>query len=168
MTFNPEQHHRRSIRLRDYDYTSPGAYFVTVCTKARECLFGEVNDDEMCLNDAGHLVESVWKGLPQHYGCIALDEFILMPNHAHGIGSIQEKPAPTQRLRNPNHALSEIVRAFKTFSARRTNEFRSIPGSSVWQRNYYEHIVRDDDALNQIRHNPSQWMFDQENPMNVR
>lgn len=83
--FNPDIHHRRSIRLRHYDYASEGAYFVTICAQNRECLYGEVFNGEMVLNDAGRVVESVWCALPDRFPSIELDAFVVMPNHFHGI-----------------------------------------------------------------------------------
>ena len=164
---------RRSIRLKGYDYTEAGAYFVTICTQDRTCLFGDVVDEEIRLNEAGQVVQAVWDELPNHYPNVELDEFVVMPNHVHGIIVIVGadvgagfKPAPTIPVKR--HGLAEIVRALKTFSARRINELRGTPGRSVWQRNYYEHIIRDEESLNRIReyiaNNPAQWALDRENP----
>ena len=83
--FNPDIHHRRSIRLRSYDYSQAGAYFITLCAQKRECLFGAVVDDVMRLNDVGRIVQNVWDALPDHYSCVELDSFVVMPNHIHGI-----------------------------------------------------------------------------------
>ena len=181
--YDAEKHHRRSIRLKEYDYSQAGAYFVTVCTHNRECILGEVANGEVLLSEFGKIVESVWFDLPKHYPNVELDAFVIMPNHVHGIiivgdvavgaGLIDHagadhvgagfKPAPTRQ-----YALSEVVRGFKTFSARRINEIRATSGTPVWQRNYYEHIVRDEDRLNRIReyiiNNPMRWQFDRENP----
>jgi putative transposase len=85
VTFNPDKHHRRSIRLKSYDYSRAGAYFVTICTHGRECLFGEVMDGAMRLNDAGQSVQAEWVRLPERFQTIELDEFVIMPNHLHGI-----------------------------------------------------------------------------------
>jgi len=85
MRFDPDKHHRRSIRLRGYDYTRAGAYFVTICTQNRECLFGNIVEGEIWLNDAGHMVQSVWNELSQHYPGVDVDAFVVMPNHIHGI-----------------------------------------------------------------------------------
>lgn len=85
MSYNPDIHHRRSIRLKAYDYSQAGAYFVTICAWQRECLFGTIVDNEMRLNECGRVVESVWAGLPGHDTGIALDEYTIMPNHFHGI-----------------------------------------------------------------------------------
>ena len=83
--FNPEIHHRRSIRLKEYDYSRTSAYFVTICTQRRICLFGGINDGKMVLNDTGHTVQSIWNELPIHYAGVKIDQFVVMPNHIHGI-----------------------------------------------------------------------------------
>ena len=184
--YDPERHHRRSIRLKGYDYTRPGAYFVTICTHDRKCLFGHVVDGQMRLNAFGKIVEWTWHDLPNHVDHIVLDAFVVMPNHVHGIiiivddgnvtmgrgivgaGSVGagSEPAPTQKTKS--HGLPEIIRQFKTFSARRINECRGIRGTPVWQRNYYEHIIRNERALHAIRRyiveNPLRWNRDRNNP----
>jgi putative transposase len=173
MKYNPYKQHRRSIRLRDYDYAQAGLYFVTICTRGREYLFGNVVDGEIRLNDMGRIVRETWDALPTHYLGLQIDQSVIMPNHIHGILLLTEcavgagfKSAPTGKCRY--HNLSEIVRGFKTFSSRRINELREMPGVSVWQRNYYEHIIRDDNSLYAIRqyiaNNPMRWPFDRENP----
>jgi REP element-mobilizing transposase RayT len=209
------QPRRQSLRLAEFDYAEPGAYFVTICTRDRACLFGEVVDGEMILSPAGRVVEAAWFDLPNHYPTIGLDAFVVMPNHVHGIivisggpadsdstagsGEVASyaTPAPTdadlgyraarmvgagfetsaalpraqsQPALRPNALrppLSEVVRGFKTFSARRINAMRGTSGS-VWQRNYYEHIIRSDRSLQRIRTyidgNPGTWEADHENP----
>lgn len=166
--FNPEKHHRRSIRLKDYDYACPGAYFVTICTFQRESILGEVIDDRVQLSEMGSIVQWGWKSLPEHYN-VQLDGWIVMPNHVHGIIILPDlktekvraglRPAPTKI-----HGLPEIVRSLKSFSSRKINELRDSPGVPVWQRNYYEHVIRNERSLNEIRwyikHNPSRWMED--------
>ncbi|MCE2502156.1 MAG: transposase [Dehalococcoidia bacterium] len=168
MRYNPDAHRRRSIRLRNFDYTTVGAYFVTVCTHNRVPLFGEIQGDEMWLNDAGQIVQDIWNGSPDQYSHVQLDAWVVMPNHVHGIITLVDpndvgagfKPAPTppNEKRRP---LSEIVRAFKTFSARRINEYRGTSGTTVWQRHYYEHVIRSETSLHDIRHyivhNPAKW-----------
>ncbi len=175
MAYDPKKHHRRSIRLNGYDYAQPGAYFVTTVTHQRECLFGDVVDGEMMLNVCGEIAKLVWDELPNHYPYVILDEFCVMPNHVHMIivlsetsssrGGFQTHPYPKR------HALPEIVRGFKTFSARRINESQNSRGVPVWQRNYYERIVRDDREMNAIRqyiqNNPLNWEQDKENPHSV-
>ena len=186
--------HRRSIRLRGYDYVQTGAYFVTVVTKDRTCLFGEVVNGEPRLNNAGRIIQATWNELPNHYPGVECHAFVIMPNHVHGIIVLVEddagvgsndvgaglkpaqpglratttpraglKPAPTR------HGLPEIIRGFKTFSARRMNDMRRTPGAPIWQRNYYEHVVRGDNELTRIwkyiANNPLQWEMDRENPL---
>jgi putative transposase len=170
------QHHRRSIRLSGFDYSQDGAYFVTVCTQNRDGVFGEIEDGTMVLHSYGQIVFTVWHDLPDHYCHVTADQFVVMPNHIHGIMILSRdhvagigvggglKPAPTAKM----HALPEIIRGFKTFSSRRINELRGTPGTKLWQRNYYEHIIRNDDELNRIRQyiidNPINWATDRNNP----
>ena len=130
----------------------------------------------MVLNGFGNVVRACWDDLPNHYHNVELDTFVIMPNHLHGIiGLIQTvrpesvgagfKPAPTKQ-----HGLPEIVRALKTFSARRINAIPRAPGHSMWQRNCYERVIRDEDELNRIReyivYNPAKWADDKDNPEN--
>jgi len=262
--FDPQRHHRRSIRLKGYDYTQAGVYFVTICTQARECLFGDVVNDQMRLNDAGQMVESAWLDLPQRFPNVELDEFVIMPNHMHGIiliavgaglvpapngattatidrattrvaptttpdvgaglvpaldeattGRATTRVAPTTTpdagaglvpaldeattdrattrvapTSPPNVGaglvpalgattrvaptrLGDIVGAYKSIT---THEYivgvreRGWPPfeGKVWQRNYYEHIVRNERELDAIRpyirNNPLQWALDRDNP----
>ncbi len=171
---------------------------MTVCAKDHACLFGNVEQGEMILNEYGHVVTKCWYDLTNHYAGITLDAFIVMPNHIHCIIVINNdvgaglninvgagfnnkvgvgfninvgaglKPAPT----NKRHGLSEIVRAFKTFSSRYINQIRNTPGIPVWQRNYYEHVIRTEKEFNQITeyivNNPIQWELDTENPQNTK
>jgi len=161
---------RTSNRLKNYDYSSQGYYFVTMCTHNQVCLFGEIKNNVMVLNEYGKIVQAAWEDLSNHYTDVQLDEFIVMPNHVHGIIWLIDlktnvdvgaglKPAPTWRF-----GLSEIVRGFKTFSSRRINVSRKTPGIIVWQRSFYDHIIRDEIKLNKIReyimNNPAQWAMD--------
>ncbi len=164
---------RKSIRLKDYDYSQAGAYFVTSCVKERECLFGQIVDENMILNEYGKIVLSCWNDLPNHYSHVRLDAFQIMPNHVHGIVFIVGaglKPAPTSGPTTKRHGLPEIVRAFKTFSARGINESRRTPGEPIWQRNYFDRIIRDENELNRILeyiiYNPLKWEEDKDNPQN--
>lgn len=171
------QLHRKSLRLPNYDYTQPGSYFVTMVTKHRLCLFGDVLNGEMRPNSYGQIVMQCWNDLGNHYPHVSQDEFVVMPNHIHGILILNDvgaglKPTPTRpNILQKRHGLPEIVRGFKTFSARRINHLRNIPGVPVWQRNYYEHVIRNERELDGIReyivNNPTQWELDSENPANV-
>jgi len=179
------KNHRRSIRLKGYDYTQAGAYFVTICTKDRACLFGDVADGVMRLNQMGHIVRQCWLAIPNHVPHVLLDEFVVMPNHVHGIivimpthdvgathaSPLQNDDTPT-RPRGPQpRSVASIVGSFKSAAAKRINEHRGTPGAPIWQRNYYEHIIRDDESLNLIRNyiadNPLRWQIDAENPNTI-
>jgi putative transposase len=148
MLYDPEIHHRRSIRLKGYDYSQPGEYFITFNTQNNLPLLGKIQDGEVVLTRAGQIVRQVWLDLPRHHLHVRLDEFILMPQHVHGIILLVEGVSLDPK---PRSNLSEIVRALKSFSARRINAIQRTPGQPVWQRNYYEHIIRDDHEMAQIR-----------------
>jgi REP element-mobilizing transposase RayT len=154
---NPRR--RRSLRLRGYDYSQAGAYFITVCTHLRVALFGEVVENDVRLNQAGMMVKDSWGNLIAYYGDIDLDAFVVMPNHVHGIIVLADGGG-TRR------GIPEIVRGFKTFSARGVNELRQTRGA-LWQRGYYEHVIRNETALNRIRgyiaNNPARWADDPDN-----
>jgi putative transposase len=171
---------RRSLRLKGYNYAQPGAYFVTICVRDRECLLGKVVDDKMVLNDAGRIVAESLAWLADRYPCVALDESIVMPNHLHGIILIEDdircrggsRTAPTRSaLPIARKPLGRLVGAFKTVSTRRINALRERPGSRFWQRNYYEHVIDGDDEMNRIRdyiaNNPYSWETDQDNPLYI-
>ncbi len=195
--YNPEIHHRRSIRIPEYDYAQRGAYFVTICTHGRECIFSDPGMAE--------IVAGAWRAVVAIRG--AIDEFVVMPNHVHGIvwivGTQQHHrglrggppvlpktgatPIPVDGvaaslrrgrrfafIQRPveSGSLSAIVRTFKSATAKRINNLRGTPGAPLWQRNYYEHIVRDEDDLHRIRQyirdNPLKWDEDPDNPGRVR
>jgi len=190
--YDSQKHQRRSIRLPGYDYSWTGAYFVTICTHERECLLGQVEDGTMVLSGYGRIVEQCWRALPHHSPGVELDVFVVMPNHVHGIITItgmgealakQYQTKSPKRLANASplqppqssrphgtkpYSLGAMVQNFKSVSARRINQVRLTPGAPVWQRNYYEHIVRNEDDLNSIRQyvlgNPTLWEKDENNP----
>jgi len=183
-----DHHHRRSIRLPDYDYSQSGAYFVTVCTQQRETLFGAVGGDVMRLNEYGEIVAAVWHDLPQHYAHIALDAFVVMPNHVHGIVIFEDPSERRGEVASPRNAdianlgaataplrattLGQVVAYFKYQSTKRINELRNTAGIPVWQRNYYERVIRNDREFNAVRdyiqRNPLNWARDHENPQSRR
>jgi REP element-mobilizing transposase RayT len=175
MSFNPDVHHRRSIRLGGYDYSRAGAYFVTICTRNRDCLLGELAGGEMRLNEAGRIVQEEWMKSARLRPRVILDEFVVMPNHLHGIialgdgrGTLQRAPT-TERFGKPtSDSIPTIVRLFKSATTKRINEIRGTPNLPVWQRNYYEHVIRNDEELTRIRKyiqdNPLKWEMDRENP----
>lgn len=174
--YDPEIHHRRSIRLRGYDYSSSGAYFLTVSIKNKECLFGEIVDGTMRLSQAGELIHQVWDTLPNRHADIDLDAFVIMPNHVHGIIVLTDTSIVGARLALPEGegaasgapTLGDVIRTFKSISAIRVNRLLTRTGQPLWQRSYYEHIIRNEISLNRVREyiamNPQNWMTDQENP----
>jgi len=228
MKFDPRIHHRRSIRLKEYDYRQAGGYFVTMVTQWRDVLFGEVVNGEMILNDPGEMIVRWWLELPNKFPNVTVDIFVVMPNHFHGIifitddadnsadadatatdvgddlhvvpglgdngggengeyggehgGSSQRtdssQPIGSSRRtdspqRRPNAPLSQMIQWFKTMT---TNEYiRGVKqlgwkpfNGKVWQRDYYEHIIRNQSAADRIAHyietNPARWNGDKENP----
>lgn len=176
MRFDPGGHHRRLLRLRGYDYSQPGAYFVTVCTKDGEGLFGEISDGSMRLNVSGEMVQECWVDLPRRYPYVELDAFVVMPNHIHGIivisvGAIHELPVEEYRTERRKMSLPKIIGYAKMNTAKRINQLRHTYGAPVWQRSYYEHVIRDEASLNRIRQyiaeNPLRWADDEENPVNM-
>jgi putative transposase len=159
---------RKSTRLSGYDYSQPGAYFITLVTYQREFLFGNVVEGQMQLNRYGNLIEAAWMDLPSHYPHINLGMFVVMPNHVHGIVIINEVDLLTRRGSKAGislHGLPEIVRALKSYSARRINELRRMHGNPVWQRSYYDRIIRNEgelhDMMQYILSNPMNWQADQ-------
>ncbi len=212
MPYNPDRHHRRSIRLKGYDYSRAGAYFVTICTHNRECLFGEIvpvgaagrsprkstdwsprqspaRPDEnvippkMILNEYGAIVWDEWIKTAEIRDEIELDEFVVMPNHFHGIvfiigggdrrGDRPVAPTSVHTLVTPIQgpkpkSIGSLIAGFKSAATKRVNEMRNTPGAKLWQRNYYERIIRNEDELHRIReyirNNPMKWAVDRENP----
>ena len=175
MKFDPKIHHRRSIRLQGYEYSQAGAYFVTIVAWQREMLFGEIVNEEMALNDFGRIASEKWQWLETQYEYVELGAWVIMPNHLHGILVIHDdgrggsRPAPTPIKRKP---LGGLIGAFKTISTKQINILRDTEGQVVWQRNYYEHIIRNEPEMDRITRyiesNPSAWMDDDENPNRVR
>ena len=197
MPYDATKHHRRSIRLPGYDYRSPGAYFVTMCVQGGECLLGEVVDGEMQLGGWGQVASHYWKRIPDHSEHMELDVWVVMPNHMHGIivinGRGEASPASTPSIDNlrPGAArlqdqeaardaspllqpalqpgsLGAVVGNYKSVTTRRINRSRGMPGTPFWQRNYWEHIIRNEQSLNRIReyieNNPARWAEDQLHP----
>ena len=165
--------HRRSIRLPHYDYSQSGVYFITVCVQHQRCLFGDVIDGSIVLRDLGKIVAAEWRRTAEIRSNVGVDEFVVMPNHLHGLLVIEAfrrgvSHTPSDRFHSPAQSLGAIVRGFKASTTRLINEFQGTPGLMLWQRNYYEHVVRNDDELRCIReyiaNNPAQWVVDRENP----
>jgi putative transposase len=195
MKYNSEIHHRQSIRLKGYDYSRMGAYFVTIRTHGRECLFGEVADGGMRLNHIGEVVQAIWTGLPKRFSNVMMDEYMVMPNHFHGIivtvgaplaasgfesksenqGGAEQGAASgaghfaEQGAASSAPTIGKIIRAFKSISAVNVNRLLDRQGVPVWQRNYYDRIIRDEGELNAVRKyildNPIKWGEDEDNPV---
>jgi putative transposase len=220
---DPDQHRRRSIRLREYDYSQTGLYFLTICAWQREPVLGEVIDGTMWLNEAGVVVREAWAALPDRFPTVALDAFVVMPNHVHGIvalgaipvaerdagsvgallaapgvanhrdgggnacSGIRDLAKPNERVASEDvtsgaptagamgdgggvrtPTLAAVMRAFKSLSGVAGNRAVGRVGAPFWQRNYYEHVIRNDASLSRIRRyieaNPANWIMDAENP----
>lgn len=164
---------RRSIRLPHYDYAQRGVYFITLCVQHRRSLFGDVIDGSMVLKKLGEIVATEWRRTSEIRPNIVVDEFVVMPNHLHGLIVMEPlrrgvSHTPGGKFRSPAQTVGAIVRGFKGSTTRLINELQGTPGVMLWQRNYYEHIVRDDHELQRIReyiaNNPAQWALDRENP----
>lgn len=179
--YDPEKHLRRSIRLKDYDYSQTGAYFVTICARNREYLFGKIVEGKMQLNKTGEMIQKMWIELPRNYPGVEIDAFIVMPNHIHGIIVLTGVGAGPCACPNggqpqgvaPTISLPDVVHRFKSLTTTRYRQTLSPKGlhslpNRLWQRNYYEHVVRNENELNRIReyiiYNLLQWQFDRENP----
>lgn len=187
MSYNPDKHHRRSIRLKGYDYSSTGVYFITLCTYQRECLFGEIIDGRMQLNQFGEIVAEEWLKSAKIRREIELDNWVVMPNHFHAIvvidralsgmgechSSLPEchssKSSPeSNKIKMKPRSLSSFVTGFKSSVTRQINQIRHNSDCPVWQRNYYDRIVRDTEAwekiYNYIDTNPRTWEIDRLHP----
>jgi len=180
MKYNSDIHHRNSIRLKGYDYSQSGAYFITICAKDRECLFGEMVDGKMALNSAGQIVYDEWLRTGEIRSNAALDVCVAMPNHFHGIIVISNpavgathriahdvmvahdvaqdvmpdktiskrathRVAPTKPCGPVSGSISAIIGQFKSIATKKINQLRNTPGVAVWQRNYHEHIIRNEE-----------------------
>jgi putative transposase len=167
--YNPALHHRRSIRLKGYDYSKEGLYFITICVQNRLHLFGHVENLEMHLNDAGLMIGNEWLALCDRYPNIALHEWVIMPNHFHAILEILDGTAHSNHKDTPlpkNPTLGQMLGAFKSITTveyiRNVNTHKWQPfDNKLWQRNYWEHIIRTDEENERIAeyivNNPKKW-----------
>lgn len=211
MKFDPSRHHRRSTRLREYDYSGEGVYFLTLCVERREHLFGDIVDGEMRLNTFGQIVAEEWEKSAKIRTNITLGEYIIMPDHFHGIIQINEQiktesSALPGEFKSPSHTIGAIIRGFKGATTKRIKSYlfhgtgesqfaptaspesqfapmpsselkfiptreelnilaRFNPDKSIWQRNYYDRIIRSrhqlENTINYIRNNPLKWEPDE-------
>ena len=177
-------HNRQSIRIQGFDYASPGSYFVTIVSHQRSNIFGEVLHGEVKLSPVGKVVERKWQEIPSHFKNISLDVFVIMPNHIHGILNINERSDEEAHFRSftiddvavlndpgfpkgpKPQSLGAIIGLFKSAVTKKIHELCLLENEKVWQRNYYEHIIWDDEDLNQIidyiETNPDNWEADTE------
>ena len=158
---------RRSPRLKDYDYTCEGAYFVTICVQHRLCLFGDVIDGDLRPSDAGIMVAQWWEKLPDKYADVSLDAYVVMPNHFHGIVAMfrdESRPSLTRILQwHKTMTTNDYIRGVKQ------HRWTPFPGK-LWQPSFYDHIIRHEESLDKTReyiaNNPSQWHLDKNDPEN--
>lgn len=198
MTYNPDIHKRQSIRLKGYDYSQSGLYFITICCYQRECLFGNIINSQIILNNFGQLIKEEWLKSAEIRKEIEFDDFVIMPNHFHGIVIINQEinsdfmkndvdfqdnnvgangrsPLGQIQLSRPKismkpKSISSLIAGFKSATTKKINIIRNTPQNPVWQRNYYDHIIRNDESLARIReyvqNNPLSWENDQLHPNN--
>ncbi len=170
MKYHPDLHHRKSIRLKHYNYSQNGAYFITLCAKNRQCLFGEIINNKITLNDLGNIVREEWKKSFQIRYELEIDEFVIMPNHFHGIVFITRKSEQGYNYKSnsdqgpKNKSISSLVAGFKSSVTSKINALQKQTSESVWQRNYHEHVIRNEKSLQRIReytiNNPLTWKED--------
>ena len=185
--YNPDIHHRRSIRLQGYDYAQKGMYFITLCVQERECIFGTIFENRMFLNEIGQIVADEWVNTMNIRDNVIIHDFIVMPNHLHGIVEItynKNDKCLIGEFVSPTKSIGAIVRGFKIATTKRIKNFITPVGANgnspngnyplqewiinhlphIWQRNYYEHIIRDyndhERIANYINTNPSRWEED--------
>ena len=168
---NPEAHsfRRKDIRIPEFDYSQPGAFFVTIVTKDRKTLFGQVDNGKMVLNNVGKLAEEVWLALPTHFPNVELGEWVIMPNHIHGIISINVEathasPLPRISKGPAPGSIGAIIGSFKSAVTKRVHQISKNTNNNLWQRNYYEHIIRNEQSYftisKYIMNNPAKWEDD--------
>ena len=184
--FDPQKHHRRSIRLPDYDYSQAGAYYITIVTYQRALLFGQVINKEMQLSGLGEIADECWRAIPEHFPDVGLGAYVIMPNHVHGIividnmqnrmatnsspsaGARHASPLPLRGVKPGS--VGAIVGSFKSAVSKRIRHEFNITG--IWQRNYYEHVIRNERDLQNktdyIEANPLLWDQDHGNPADIR
>ena len=173
MSFNSDSHHRHTIRLYRYDYSSEACYFITICTQEKKCLFGRITDGVMIMNELGRMIGNWYLELGHKFPTLTCLDYIIMPNHFHCIVHIDDPVGADLCVRPDtpdNVSLSKVVQWFKTMT---TNEYyrgiklrQWVPiGKHLWQRNYYEHIIRNaqefDEIVRYIRTNPTRWCDDE-------
>ena len=174
MVYNPIINHRKSIRLKEYDYSQPGEYFITICIYEKKCILGEIVDENILFSPIGEIAKRCWEEIPEHFSNVELDEYVIMPNHIHGIIMITEcrdliNQIPTKNyplMKNQKVTLGKIIRHYKARTAKHIHDSGSM--DFRWQPLFYDRIIRSDKELNNIRNyiinNPLKWYLDEENP----
>lgn len=170
--YNPQKHHRRSVRLRGYDYSQPGAYFVTLNVRDGECVLGDVVDGHMQWTALGRIVNDFWAQVPVRFPHVSIDQQIVMPNHAHAIIIIHEGAEGAITAPRQNRpTLGQIVAFYKYETTTQINDLCGNDPMPFWQRSFYEHIIRNQRALEAVRKyiadNPFNWELDQDHPNNM-
>jgi len=168
---NTEMKERKLNRLKDYDYSQNGYYFVTICTKNREAWFGKIESDKMILNMFGEITKNFWVEIPKHFKNVSLDEFIVMPNHIHGIVIIVGNAYMRSLQDRTKMLLSRIIQQYKSSVTREINSLQN-DFCFKWHKSFYDHIIKDEKTLNNIReyitNNPLKWESDIENEINLK
>ena len=173
---------RRSIRLPGFDYSQVGMYFVTICSGQQQCIFGQIRGTEIVLSRVGEVAKACWLEIPQHFRNVKMETYVVMPNHVHGILTIQFKLPVNASAQCVNvnesfgkpsaNSIPTIIRSFKSAVSKRAREAGLIPADSIWQRGYYERVLRNTreyvEATNYILLNPARWSHDEENPNKVK
>jgi putative transposase len=175
MAHKPIIRRRKSIRLKEYDYSQPGEYFITICTYDKKCVFGEVVEEKIRLSSIGKIAKKYWEEIPEHFLNVKLDEYVIMLNHVHGIVIITEgrdliNQIPTRNnfplMKNPKMTLGKVIRYNKARSSKHIHDSGHV--DFRWQSLFYDRIVRSEKELNNIRdyiaNNPFKWYLDEENP----
>ncbi len=160
MSYDPEIHHRRSIRLKDYDYSNEGMYFITICCDKREDKFGDIINNKMIMNELGNIAQTQWQELTTRFSHITLGEFVVMPNHFHGILIIENVLNSDETTKITS--ISDVVGAYKSLVMHHVLKlFGDKPLGKIWQKNMYEHIIRNLTSYNKIENyiinNPQSW-----------
>lgn len=176
MPYNPRKHHRRSVRLRGYDYSQEGTYFVTICTHQRQALFGDITANaDMITNPLGDIAREEWENTTTHRPYVEVDSYVIMPNHTHAIividkeGMARHAPTQTPKFSHPlKGALGTIVGAYKATVTKHIHRLHNTPEEIIWQRGFHDAIIRDEKMLDALRHyvenNPALWAEDRHNP----
>lgn len=161
---NLKRFRNTSLRLKGYDYSNPGFYFITICTKNRESIFGEIVEDKMVLNENGYIAHDFWHEINNRYNICITHSFVVMPNHIHGIVEIVSKPKIHGQNSRRRMTLPLVIGWYKMNVSKRINILRGTSGFPIWQKDYYEHIIRDEESKyhisEYIRRNPEFWEKD--------